>query len=89
MLRVEVTYWCRPLIFGCCLLIVGCCHLSMVAAFRCCLWSLTGQWCMQIIDRIVEHHLHRVYVVNDCSQAVGVVTLTDLLRRVTEEARKA
>ncbi|KAL0030536.1 hypothetical protein WJX79_002975 [Trebouxia sp. C0005] len=42
-----------------------------------------------IIDRIVEHHLHRVYVVNDRGQAVGVVTLTDLLRRVTEEARKA
>lgn len=41
-----------------------------------------------IIDKIVEHHLHRVYVVNDQGQAVGVVTLTDLLRRVTEEARK-
>ena len=43
---------------------------------------------MQIINKIVEHHLHRVYVVNDRGQAVGVVTLTDLLRRVTEEARK-
>ena len=45
--------------------------------------------CLQIIDRIVEHHLHRVYVVNGARQAVGVVTLTDLLRKVTEEARKA
>ena len=44
---------------------------------------------LQIIDRISEHHLHRVYVVNDQSQAVGVVTLTDLLHKVTEEARKA
>ncbi|KAL3155291.1 hypothetical protein ABBQ32_013075 [Trebouxia sp. C0010 RCD-2024] len=40
-----------------------------------------------IIDSIVEHHLHRVYVVNDQGQAVGVVTLTDLLRKVTEEAQ--
>lgn len=44
---------------------------------------------MQIIDNIVEHHLHRVYVVNEQHQAVGVVTLTDLLRKVTEEAHKA
>ncbi len=60
-----------------------------VLHFDLALGPLTGEWCMQIIDRIVEHHLHRVYVVNDRGQAVGVVTLTDLLRRVTEEARKA
>lgn len=45
--------------------------------------------CLQIIDSIVEHHLHRVYVVNGQAQAVGVVTLTDLLRKVTDEAQKA
>lgn len=51
--------------------------------------SLRVCLCLQIIDSIVEHHLHRVYVVNAQAQAVGVVTLTDLLRKVTDEAQKA
>lgn len=51
--------------------------------------SLSKCLCLQIIDSIVEHHLHRVYVVNGQGQAVGVVTLTDLLRKVTDEAHKA
>lgn len=44
---------------------------------------------LQIIDKIVEHHLHRIYVVDTQGKAVGVVTLTDMLRHVTEEARAA
>lgn len=69
------------------------CTMHLTQGVSCGTWVLllpltAAYGCMQIIDKIVEHHLHRVYVVNDQGQAVGVVTLTDLLRRVTEEARK-
>lgn len=70
------------------------CTMHLTKGVSCGTWVLllpltAACGCMQIIDKLVEHHLHRVYVVNDQGQAVGVVTLTDLLRRVTEEARKA
>ena len=48
-----------------------------------------ARWLLQIIDKVVEHHLHRIYIVDNQGRAVGVVTLTDILRQVTEEARAA
>lgn len=36
----------------------------------------------QVLGEIVRHRLHRLYVVGDGGQALGVVTLTDILRQV-------
>lgn len=39
---------------------------------------------MQVLDLLVEKHLHRVYVVDDSGVAISIITLTDILRAVTK-----
>lgn len=36
-----------------------------------------------MLQAVTEHHHHRVYVVDDQGKAIGVVSLTDLLRVVS------
>ena len=40
----------------------------------------------QILDKLVENHLHRLYIVDGANKPVGVVTLTDILRVVTDQS---
>jgi len=39
---------------------------------------------LQVLDLLVEKHLHRVYVVDDSGVAISIITLTDILRAVTK-----
>ena len=41
---------------------------------------------LQILDKLVENHLHRLYIVDGANKPVGVVTLTDILRVVTDQS---
>lgn len=41
---------------------------------------------LQILEKLVENHLHRLYIVDDAVKPVGVVTLTDILRVVTNQS---
>lgn len=46
-------------------------------------------WCRphatlgEVVDSIIAHHYHRVYVVDDADRPVGIVTLSDILEFVT------
>ena len=51
---------------------------------RRCSWCRTGA--LQILDKLVENHLHRLYIVDEATKPVGVVTLTDILRVVTDHS---
>ena len=47
-------------------------------------WFCSGP--LQILDKLVENHLHRLYIVDGANKPVGVVTLTDILRVVTDQS---
>ncbi len=38
----------------------------------------------QVLQQLVEHHIHRVYVVDDDRKPIGIVSLTDVLKLVVE-----
>ena len=42
---------------------------------------------MQILQKLVQNHLHRLYIVDEATKPVGVVTLTDFLRVVTDQSK--
>jgi CBS domain-containing protein len=42
---------------------------------------------MQILEKLVTRHLHRLYVVDEMTRPVGIVTLTDILRKVMQQSR--
>lgn len=50
--------------------------------------NVSGLTCMRsecmrvVIDRIVENQIHRVYVLDDGGRVEGVVSLSDILRRL-------
>ncbi|KAK9901266.1 hypothetical protein WJX75_003216 [Coccomyxa subellipsoidea] len=41
----------------------------------------------QILEKLVTRHLHRLYVVDEMTRPVGIVTLTDILRKVMQQSR--
>lgn len=41
---------------------------------------------LQILEKLVGDHLHRLYIVDDATRPVGVVTLTDILHVVTNQS---
>ncbi|CAL5228776.1 g11966 [Coccomyxa viridis] len=41
----------------------------------------------QILQKLVQNHLHRLYIVDEATKPVGVVTLTDILRVVTDQSK--
>lgn len=41
----------------------------------------------QILGKLVTHHLHRLYVVDEGARPIGIVTLTDILHVVTKQSR--
>ncbi|GFR45013.1 hypothetical protein Agub_g6323 [Astrephomene gubernaculifera] len=43
----------------------------------------------EVVDMIVRHRIHRVYVVDEREVPVGIVTCTDILRKVVEVATEA
>ncbi|KAG2432081.1 hypothetical protein HXX76_009008 [Chlamydomonas incerta] len=43
----------------------------------------------EVLELLVSHRIHRVYVVNAALQPVGIVTCTDVLRKVVELATAA
>lgn len=40
----------------------------------------------EVLDKIVSHKIHRVYVVDETEKPVGVVTCTDVLKLVVQHA---
>ena len=42
---------------------------------------------LQILQKLVQNHLHRLYIVDEATKPVGVVTLTDILRVVTNQSK--
>lgn len=42
---------------------------------------------VQILGKLVRHHLHRLYIVDEDVRPVGIVTLTDVLRAVTQKSQ--
>jgi len=49
----------------------------------CCLLQAT---LLEVLDKIVQHHIHRVYVVDEAEKPCGVVTCTDILKLVVQHA---
>jgi predicted transcriptional regulator len=39
------------------------------------------------LERLVVNHLHRLYVVDEETRPVGIVTLTDILRTITHQSQ--
>ena len=52
-----------------------------------CIASHTVCVLAQILRKLVENHLHRLYIVDEATKPVGVVTLTDILRVVTDQSK--
>ena len=46
-----------------------------------------GGCCMQILGKLVSNRLHRLYVVDEMTRPIGIVTLTDILRTVMQQSR--
>jgi CBS domain-containing protein len=42
-----------------------------------------------VLDKLVSHHIHRCYVVDERGRPLGVVTMTDVLRVVVESQPEA
>lgn len=42
----------------------------------------------EVIEKVVENHVHRVWVVDEQSLLLGLVSLTDILHAVRESALK-
>ena len=40
----------------------------------------------QVLEKLVHNHLHRLYVVSTDERPIGIITLTDVLRKITDEA---
>lgn len=36
----------------------------------------------KVLELLAEHSLHRVYVLDDTEQSIGIITLTDILRQL-------
>jgi signal-transduction protein with cAMP-binding, CBS, and nucleotidyltransferase domain len=43
----------------------------------------------EVLDKIVSHRIHRVYIVDEADKPVGVVTCTDVLKLVCKHAHLA
>jgi signal-transduction protein with cAMP-binding, CBS, and nucleotidyltransferase domain len=48
-------------------------------------WVLQATLC-EVLDKIVSHRIHRVYVVDEAEKPCGVVTCTDVLKLVVQHA---
>jgi signal-transduction protein with cAMP-binding, CBS, and nucleotidyltransferase domain len=44
---------------------------------------------VEVLDKIVSHRIHRVYIVDEQEKPVGVVTCTDVLKLVVKHAHLA
>lgn len=42
---------------------------------------------MQILGKLVSNRLHRLYIVDELTRPIGIVTLTDILRTVMQQSR--
>ena len=47
-----------------------------------------GNTILEVLRALVEHKVHRVYVLDDAGCPIRVITLTDVLRMVTKEPLK-
>jgi len=43
----------------------------------------------EVLQLLVKHRLHRLYVVDQDTAPIGLITLTDVLRRLCSEAGAA
>lgn len=62
------------------------CHLAEIACAALC-WSGCVQAVLcEVLDKIVSHKIHRVYIVDETEKPCGVVTCTDVLKLVAQHA---
>jgi CBS domain containing-hemolysin-like protein len=38
----------------------------------------------EVLDKMVHHKIHRVFVVNELHQPIGVITTTSIMQRITK-----
>ncbi len=41
----------------------------------------------QVMELLVKHRIHRLYIVDDNEMPIGIITCTDILRKLLEVAQ--